>query len=171
VRGRALISSPKILPFWRVGHIDRRRLSERRSRTAIAGLNRTIRFHGLESGGVDRTLLLDEPFDRDRDELVPCPVGHVIALTKGARSELILLDIRSGAVRHRFQLMPGTTTRCIPWRFHSMGGRLPQPVGMVKSRPGMRGRVADSDNSGGMRRGSQDDGACTWLTTRMVSAW
>jgi WD40 repeat protein len=64
--------------------------------------DRTLRFHGLEGGGVVRTLSLDEPFDRDRDDLVPCPAGQMIAVKKGARSELIVLDVRSGEARQRF---------------------------------------------------------------------
>jgi WD40 repeat protein len=70
----------------------------------ITVADRTIRFHGLEAGGVVRTLPLDESFDRDHDNLVPCPVGHLIAVMKGACSELILLDVRSGEARHRLPM-------------------------------------------------------------------
>jgi WD40 repeat protein len=70
----------------------------------ITVVDRTIRFHGLESGRVVRTFFLDEPFDRDHDDLVPCPAGQLVALTKGAHSELILLDVHSGEARHRLPM-------------------------------------------------------------------
>lgn len=74
-----------------------------------------VRFHDLESGEVLRTLDLGEPFDPALDDLVPCPAGGLLALRKGARSELNLLHAGSGDVQQRLPMPGRYPSRHVAW--------------------------------------------------------